>query len=109
MKWNDAEIYFASETTSSERRHWDMQKDDSGKYALIRKEKLVDVCNDTASAIEEGHRRFGSNFLVRGNEVGRWAGSHPVVQQFVRAGIIHRAKETARDIPRVKQSTIFRR
>ena len=55
MKWNDAEIYFASETTSSERRHWDMQKDDSGKYAL----------NDTASAIEEGHRRFGSNFLVR--------------------------------------------
>ena len=65
MKWNDAEIYFASETTSSDRRHWDMQKDDSGKYALIREEKLVGVFNDTASAIEEGHRRFGSNFLVR--------------------------------------------
>lgn len=65
MKWNDAEIYFASETTSSDHRHWEMQKDDSGKYALIREEKLIGVFSDTASAIEEGHRRFGSNFLVR--------------------------------------------
>ena len=56
MKWNDAEVYFASETTSSERRHWEMQKDESGKYALIREEKLVGVFDNTASAIEEGHR-----------------------------------------------------
>jgi hypothetical protein len=65
MKWNDAEIYFASETTNSDRRHWEMKKDDSGKYALIREEKLIEVFDDTATAIEEGHRRFGSNFLVR--------------------------------------------
>jgi hypothetical protein len=65
MKWNDAEIYFASETTQPERQHWDMQKDDSGKYALIREEKLIGVFDNTASAIKEGHRRFGSNFLVR--------------------------------------------
>jgi len=65
MKWNDAEVYFASETTSSERRHWEMQKDESGKYALIREEKLVGVFDNTASAIEEGHRRFGSNFLIK--------------------------------------------
>ena len=65
MKWNEAEIYFASETTSPDRRHWEMKKDDSGKYALIREEKLIEVFDDTATAIEEGHRRFGSNFLVR--------------------------------------------
>jgi hypothetical protein len=65
MKWNDAEIYFASETAGSEPRHWEMQKDDAGKYALIREEKLIGVFGDTASAIKEGHRRFGSNFLVR--------------------------------------------
>jgi hypothetical protein len=73
MKWNDAEIYFASEATTSE-RHWEMEKDDSGKYALIREEKLIGVFDNTASAIEEGHRRFGSNFLIKqldenGNEV----------------------------------------
>jgi len=65
MKWNDAEIYFATETTKSERHRWEMQKDDSGKYALIREEQLIGVFDDTASAIKEGHRRFGSNFLVR--------------------------------------------
>jgi hypothetical protein len=65
MKWNDAEIYFASEATHSERHHWEMQKDDSGKYALIREETLIGVFDNTASAIEEGHRRFGSNFLVK--------------------------------------------
>ena len=42
-----------------------MKKDDSGKYALIREEKLIEVFDDTATAIEEGHRRFGSNFLDR--------------------------------------------
>jgi len=65
MKWNDAEIYFASELASSERHSWELQRNHLGKFALYRGEELVGVFADTITAIEEGHRRFGSNFLVQ--------------------------------------------
>lgn len=65
MKWNDAEIYFASELASSERHSWELQRDHTGKHALYHGEELIGVFDDTISAIDEGHRRFGSNFLVQ--------------------------------------------
>jgi len=68
MKWNDAEIYFASELASSERHSWELQRDYDGKFALYRGEELIGVFDDTITAIDEGHRRFGSNFLVQ--EIG---------------------------------------
>ena len=65
MKWNDAEVYFATESGKSERHHWPMEKDDTGKYALIREEELIGILDDSATAIHEGHRRFGSHFVVK--------------------------------------------
>jgi hypothetical protein len=65
MKWNDAEIHFASELASSKRHSWELQKDHLGKFALYRGEELVGVFENTIQAIKEGHRRFGSNFLVQ--------------------------------------------
>jgi hypothetical protein len=68
MKWNDAEISFASELASSQRHSWELQRNHQGKFALYRGEELIGVFDDTIKAIKEGHRRFGSNFLVQ--EIG---------------------------------------
>jgi hypothetical protein len=65
MKWNDPAIYFASELASSERHSWELQQEHQGKFALYRGEELVGVFDDTISAIDEGHRRFGSHFMVQ--------------------------------------------
>ena len=65
MKWNDPAIYFASELASSERHSWELRQEHQGKFALYRGEELVGVFDDTISAIDEGHRRFGSHFMVQ--------------------------------------------
>ena len=65
MKWNSAEIYFATESASAERREWESRPDSTGKYALYRDKELIGVFDDTATAIAEGHRRFGDHFMVQ--------------------------------------------
>jgi hypothetical protein len=65
MKWNDAEIYFATESPSAERQSCESPPDSSGKYALFRDKELIGVFDDTATAIAEGHRRFGDHFVVQ--------------------------------------------
>jgi hypothetical protein len=65
MKWNDPAIYFASELASSERHSWELQREHHGEFALYRGEELIGVFKDTISALDEGHRRFGSNFMVQ--------------------------------------------
>jgi hypothetical protein len=65
MKWNDAEIYFATESAASERQEWEARQNSSGKYALYRDQELIGVFEDTATAIAEGHRRFGDHFVIQ--------------------------------------------
>ena len=65
MKWHDAEIYFATEGSSAERQRWESTPDSANKYALYRDKELIGIFDDTATAIAEGHRRFGDYFLVQ--------------------------------------------
>jgi hypothetical protein len=64
MKWNDAEIYFATETGATESQRWESPQS-TGKYALIRDKELIGIFDDTATAIAEGHRRFGDHFIIQ--------------------------------------------
>ncbi len=66
MKSLDSDFSFSRELATYERHRLELVEEYPGKMALFRGDELVGIYDDPASAIEEGHRRFGDNFLIQG-------------------------------------------